>query len=40
MNVGAAMPTMDMNIDVLNRQVGMEMIGIEAMKEKIRASWL
>ena len=40
MTVGAAMLTMDMNFDVLNRQFGMESVGIEAMKEKIRASWL
>ena len=40
MAVGTAMPTMDMNFGVLNRQFGMENFGIEAMREKIRASWL
>ena len=40
MTVGTAMPTMGMNFDVLNKQFGMDSVGIEAMKEKIRASWL
>ena len=40
MTVGTAMPTMDMNFDVLSRQFGLENVDIEAMKDKIRASWL